>query len=419
MIRCSLGLMILVLTSLFTPGTAQVHIEALQGTWAIGPQADCAMKPYLWSISGDSMSFIDRLGHLNVERVVGRRFDDIASETTQSAEMPIGTQWSYHIESLDYVRVRNLQSGREFTLKRCRPAASPVPARTVLLRPVMSGNGRLGPSFDCAKAADALSTLICNDDRLAFLDIRFTQTYQALRQQVGDVGQRSLRQEAIDFQTQVYAFCSLPKSELVPLQLTEVAGDCVGRAYEGQRLSWSRRLGTPALEEATRPMQTHVALQQYLQQLGYISALSKVDGVYGAGTRGAIASWQTASAREPTGLLSDEDATLLILAAHTPQAPSTFEPQQVTSSSTISPSYNPTPRAAVELQSDEQKAASAKHEERQLAIARAEAEKSKADAVVAEFEAKKAQALSDAEADRQQKEAQRVQVERSARTIEP
>jgi uncharacterized protein YecT (DUF1311 family) len=77
--------------------------------------------------------------------------------------------------------------------------------------------GRVGPSFECAEAeaAKPLEMMICNSAELSEADLRFVQTYQALREEVGEAGRSELRQEAIDFQKSVLEQCSVPQSSPV------------------------------------------------------------------------------------------------------------------------------------------------------------------------------------------------------------
>lgn len=184
------------------------------------------------------------------------------------------------------------------------PATEPTPAA-----------GRVGPSFDCAKAADPLALLICGSDRLARADLTYNQTYQVLRQQLGGDEQASLRQQAVEFLKQVRSACNLPRAGAVAPALASAAASCVERAYDAQRATWSRRLAPAALAEATRPLEEHIRLQRELQKLGYLSALAAIDGVYGAGTRDAIRAWQAANGLNPTGLLGEADAQRLAQAS--------------------------------------------------------------------------------------------------------
>jgi S1-C subfamily serine protease len=73
---------------------------------------------------------------------------------------------------------------------------------------------------------------------------------------------------------------------------------------------WLGRLSGPAREEALRSPEKHVALQQALQDLGFLPA-GPNDGVYGPGTRAGIVGWQSARGRQVTGILGDLDALAL------------------------------------------------------------------------------------------------------------
>jgi putative peptidoglycan binding protein len=176
---------------------------------------------------------------------------------------------------------------------------------------------RLGPSFDCTTAVRSLGKLICSDLGLSEIDLRFKQTYEALRQQVGEAGQRELREEAADFDEEVRAECGVPDSG----QVAGSASSCVREYYLDMRAKWFKRLTGPAREEARRPLEQHVALQHRLQELGYLPGTVKIDGVYRAATHSAIASWQQASGRLSTGFIADGDAVALGHAAETVAAP--------------------------------------------------------------------------------------------------
>jgi restriction system protein len=78
----------------------------------------------------------------------------------------------------------------------------------------------------------------------------------------------------------------------------------------------------PAFEKANRAIERHVALQRGLQKLGYGAPSAAIDGVYGPGTRAAIAAWQKASGRTPTGFIGDDDASAIERGLLLPPEPS-------------------------------------------------------------------------------------------------
>ncbi len=184
---------------------------------------------------------------------------------------------------------------------------------------VASSPTRIGPSFDCNKADRPLALIICASPALSKVDLRFVQAYQALRQQVGKDGQRQLRQEAIDFQNAVLRACRIPETGPVL-----GSPECVAAEYERQRSIWLSRLNGPASEEASRPIEQHIALQARLQKLGSLPAAVTIDGVYGDATRSAILAWQGVNRRPQTGFLDDADATAL---AGTPETEATSATQ--------------------------------------------------------------------------------------------
>jgi len=162
--------------------------------------------------------------------------------------------------------------------------------------------------------------MLCADAELSRFDLRFNQAYWALFQQLGPTGQPQLKEEDLTFFDQVHEQCGVPR--LGPLT-TEVwrSRDCVRNAYQKMREVWLARLTGPAREEAIRSPEEHVALQQALQDLGFLSS-GPIDGVYGRGSRGAILAWQSARGVATTGFLGEADASVIkreIMASRSPE----------------------------------------------------------------------------------------------------
>ena len=176
--------------------------------------------------------------------------------------------------------------------------------------PRAGSSERVGPGFDCTRATTPLTYLICGDAELSRLDLRFNQVYWALFQQIGPAAQPQLKEEDIEFIDQVQDQCGLPKDGALNAELSRLR-DCVKDTYSRKRAEWLSRLVGEAREEALRAPEEHLALQQGLQQLGFLSP-GPVDGLYARGTRAAIVAWQTTRGRAVTGLLSDADARALV-----------------------------------------------------------------------------------------------------------
>ena len=186
---------------------------------------------------------------------------------------------------------------------------------------VASSPTRIGPSFDCSKAYSPLALMICASPALSKVDLRFVQAYQALWQQVGKEGQRQLLREAVDFQNAVLRACRIPETGPV-----SGSPECVAAEYERQRSIWLSRLTGPASQEASRPIEQHIALQAQLQKLGFLPAAVTIDGVYGDATRSSILAWQGVNRRAQTGFLDDADATALAGTRETEATPATQSP---------------------------------------------------------------------------------------------
>ncbi|MGA3401800.1 MAG: peptidoglycan-binding protein [Acetobacteraceae bacterium] len=187
------------------------------------------------------------------------------------------------------------------------PAITPVPAPA----PTPSPTTRIGPSFDCAKADSPLMHLICWDADLSRADLLLVQPYYVLRHEVGVIGWKPLMVEAINFQQEAQQACGIDAAGNLPADLLTLKS-CLIRAYTAQRNVWMARLSGAGLQEAKRPPDQHIALQDKLQTLGFLPPIQKPDGIYGTATRTAIMNWQLSVGLSPTGLLGDGDVARLM-----------------------------------------------------------------------------------------------------------
>ena len=390
---------------------AQLTPGYTEGRWVIGSTAACQTRYYRWTFVNGEARFIDQQGVVSIERVTQWLPSGFLSTSVISESSGTPARWEYRFLGSNSVQVNNLTGARSFVLNRCpaemERASTPAPTP-----PPTTSQNRIGPSFDCALAKDALAGLICGNDQLAWLDLRFTQAYQAMRQQAGDAGQVELRQEAIDFQTQVYALCRLPKAGFVPPPARPGAEACVARAYQQQRNVWAGRLSAVFQDEANRPLQQHIQLQGALQDQGYIPATSRIDGVYGPATRSAITAWQITHNLPSTATLSASEAQLL-----TQNAPGAPTPLPAATPTYAQPPPAPSLPSRAEIKADE---------ERRLAISRADAEKAKAEADKAQAEADRVRAEAEvfaakerAEAEARRKAAEQARAEQEAHGIQP
>jgi peptidoglycan hydrolase-like protein with peptidoglycan-binding domain len=168
----------------------------------------------------------------------------------------------------------------------------------------------VGPSFDCEKAQSFSERLLCVDSSLAEKELAFVQAYYSLRQQVGEAGWPGLKREILDFERDSLVQCRVPNTGMLPLDMVPLTS-CLADGYTKQRSAWIARLRGPALEEASRSPVQNVALQQGLQTLGLLPSTARIDGVYGAGTRAAVAAWQQSRRVLATGFLGDADVAAL------------------------------------------------------------------------------------------------------------
>ncbi len=172
----------------------------------------------------------------------------------------------------------------------------------------------VGPSFDCAAPKAPLDRVVCSDPALSRLDLELVQPYYLMRHGLPD--QRTpLKQEAVELSRLVLETCRIPQKGALSGPALKQASACVSAAYRRQRDAWraqaAREMPPPARDEIARPVEEHLQLQRMLQAAGYLAAGERVDGVYGAGTRGALASFQAAEGLPADGIMSDATAERL------------------------------------------------------------------------------------------------------------
>ncbi len=186
------------------------------------------------------------------------------------------------------------------------------PAMAAVLLTATGGSGRtIGPSFDCNTEQTPEAQFICASPDLSRADLEFGQAYYALRQQVGPAGWQALKRENLDSQHRTEVQCGIAPSGALPPDAVALAA-CLRQGYVAQRSLWLARLSGAAREEASRPVEQHVALQRDLQALGFLPPTATIDGVYGAATRTAISAWQHANNQPVIGFISNADSSLLM-----------------------------------------------------------------------------------------------------------
>ena len=95
-----LAVAILLLANGSTPTRAQALPDLLKGRWTAG--GDC-LAGFTLRLAGNVLRWADAAGHVDLQRVVSRRPDGIATRTVQSTyKQPAGKAWVY--ESWDRAR---------------------------------------------------------------------------------------------------------------------------------------------------------------------------------------------------------------------------------------------------------------------------------------------------------------------------
>lgn len=177
----------------------------------------------------------------------------------------------------------------------------------------VSSNETYLPDFNCSvdHSKDSIATMLCQNSEAAKHELIFDQTYYALRQIVGKDGWKSLKQE-VGTDDVVLGECLDPSKLIDPQHIPQADPDCYISHMDVLTDKYKSRLHGASLEEANRPIDQHIALQQDLIVLGFSGGSAQADGVYGEGTRAAIIKWQKSHRdSEATGFISDEDAVKL------------------------------------------------------------------------------------------------------------
>ncbi|WP_140385744.1 MULTISPECIES: superinfection immunity protein [Acetobacter] len=181
----------------------------------------------------------------------------------------------------------------------------------VLAAPGVAWGQDYKPDFNCSAdhSKDSIATMLCQNSEAAKHELIFDQTYYALRQIVGKAGWKSLKQEVIADDGALKE-CVAPFSAEGVLQQTDPG--CYIQKMDAITEKYKGRLSGSALEEASRPIDDHIALQKKLLTLGYLPAGSTADGVYGESTRQAIGAWKLNSGiPQVDDFISNSDAVSL------------------------------------------------------------------------------------------------------------
>ncbi|HEY0185737.1 MAG TPA: peptidoglycan-binding domain-containing protein, partial [Rhodopila sp.] len=183
--------------------------------------------------------------------------------------------------------------------RRVYVAPAPVyvaPAQRVIYHPWP------GPGFVCYDPEpSSVTRAICGSQDLSAASLALVQAvYAGIQQAQYNAG--AIRAEYASFMQSTRATCAALGFQQ--------QGDCIAGMLSHERDVMVSRLSNVYADEANRPITVNLQLQQRLHDIGLLPGL--VDGVYGDGTRRAIATWQSGQGRLATGVLSNEEAALLM-----------------------------------------------------------------------------------------------------------
>ena len=171
------------------------------------------------------------------------------------------------------------------------------------------------PGFACPRPTDSdpLATAICSSSEMARSELEFEQVYYAHRLQDGPTAYQQLKRQADTYDKALRAACAIPLPGRGGPTLSNYSIACYETMTEKQAAEWASSLSGDAADEARRPLDQHIAIQQRLISAGYLQVPSgQADGVYGEGTREAIRAWQKASGLPESGAVSDSEMLKLM-----------------------------------------------------------------------------------------------------------
>jgi hypothetical protein len=170
---------------------------------------------------------------------------------------------------------------------------------------------RVVTSFDCSRigTGQSVPALVCQTPELQIADLRQMQAYYTLRH-AQPARQQELRNQ---FTSRIQALVRDCSTEQVRASGSQPT--CVAQAFGNLRDSWIQQLqqtgNAAALEEARQPVEQFVDAQRVLRTRGFLPDSAVLDGVYGSGTRDAIARFQAERGIASSGFLTG--ATLAAL----------------------------------------------------------------------------------------------------------
>jgi peptidoglycan hydrolase-like protein with peptidoglycan-binding domain len=184
------------------------------------------------------------------------------------------------------------------------------------------GAAEPSPAIDCVKDRSALALAVCHDKAATAAAHRAATTYLALYFSLEESKRAAFRTEHMAWLSGLGAACTAPAGNpVLPGASPPPSGpapDCLKRMLGQKADAYRKRLDAAALEEINLPPLTQKKIQKRLIELKLMSG--GADGMFGAGTRVAIRSFQASAGHAQTGFLTAEERGML-LAQAPPAAP--------------------------------------------------------------------------------------------------
>jgi len=179
--------------------------------------------------------------------------------------------------------------------------------------------------------------MICANRELAYRELSYVITYQALREASSQPQRKTMVDEANALVITMNDRCGLPTAGAIRRNPTEKEVSCIGALFQQERSALVERTTGTARDEALLDPSDTIAIQMALQAQGYLSRSDLMDGVFGPVTRKAIAAWQSDHGIRETGFGSKLLLQQVTAVSPGSQPPAAAPPPATTTAISVEP----------------------------------------------------------------------------------
>ena len=174
---------------------------------------------------------------------------------------------------------------------------------------VAAASSNIHTDFSCSPPPrhNPLASAICTNKPAADAEFNFSRVYYALRNQVDQAGLLPLKKQVIADEKDIDEKCNIPEPGQSDHPLDNEQRECYIQGISALAEKYSSQLSNSGNYEYSRSVEDHIALQQKLMDLGYLSSTSPADGIYGEATRNSIKKWQKDHSYSDDGFVTPDE----------------------------------------------------------------------------------------------------------------